>query len=633
MKIIVVVESGFRDYKEHILKSLSEVPEVRIVLATGLKDIIDPTWCQEYVAEILEFSYSANNLIEVLESYIAKTDLGIDGVLTYVDPSVYHTNLIAHHFKIPVLSTTLEKSIRSKRYVRERLAAAGIPQVWFRGLSDNLDLQKLIQADAVFPMIVKPVEMMSSLGVKLVHNAKELQNAFVRAQHADFSDENLRDIYSDISTDVICEEYIEGPEYSVESIVQHGQTRVLGITKKWTGDTGFFDEVGHCFPAMDIDNTARLAIENLVESIHRALGIENSMTHLEFRLRDGVPQLIEINCRLAGDLISEIIQRSTRSSIGKVLASIATGELIADIPYPKETHSVTFVTTKRQGRVVGVDRDQRHMPSTEIYYFVSEGDFITTDDLAGPTRLAAAFEKGLPASSTEIEKKFTIQRPFYSQNLGSSVDLIHVFEATEADAFRLNDIETKSWNSAQRASIGNIITRLKYHAKHHLLAYSMKERRPVGFIAGVPLEQNILPGTMPWRHFASLASLPFPSDQHPKSLYIVSISILPDAPRGTGTALVRGATKHCSINKFSFLWYGIRTPKFAEAEAAGFTFRQYYDGLISGIFHEDLYKLAVNAGGVAIRPLPFYFDDPPSRDNAILIEHKIDDLTVSEVSE
>ena len=633
MKTIVVVESGFRDYKEHILKSISEVGGLRIILATGLKDIIDPTWCQEYVAQILEFSYSANNLIEVLESYIAKADLSLDGVLTYVDPSVYHTNLIAHHFKLPMLSTSLDKSIRSKRYVRERLTASGISQAWFRGLSDNLDLEDLIQSHPAFPMIVKPVEMMSSLGVKLVHSVSELQKAFVRAQRADFSGENLRSIYGDISTDVICEEYIEGPEYSVESIVQHGQTRVLGITKKWTGDTGFFDEVGHCFPAMDIDNTARLAIENLVENTHRALGIENSMTHLEFKLRDGVPQLIEINCRLAGDLISEIIQRSTRSSIGKVLASIATGELIADIPYPKETHSVTFVTTKRQGRVVGVDRDQRLMPSTEIYYFVSEGDFITTDDLAGPTRLAAAFEKGLPAASAAIEKRFAIQAPFYTNQLVSGGDSIHVFEANETDAFRLNAIETKSWNSEQRASIGNIVARLKYHARHHLLAYSFNDRRPVGFVAGVPLEQNRLTENTPWQYFANLATLPFPSDQHPKSLYIVSISILPDAPRGTGTALVRGAANHCSINKLSFLWYGIRTPKFAEAEAAGLTFRQYYDGLLSGIFHEDLYKLAVNAGGVAIRPLPSYFDDPPSKDNAILIEHKIDDLTVTEVSE
>ena len=50
--------------------------------------------------------------------------------------------------------------------------------------------------------------------------------------------------------EVILEEFIEGPEYSGESIAYEGKYKLLAITEKHTTGAPHFVEIGHRQPAL-----------------------------------------------------------------------------------------------------------------------------------------------------------------------------------------------------------------------------------------------------------------------------------------------------------------------------------------------------------------------------------------------
>lgn len=119
---------------------------------------------------------------------------------------------------------------------------------------------------------------------------------------------------------VMLEQFIEGPEFSIEIIVWDGKVNVLTVTDKKTTEAPHFVELGHsqpsCFPAEDVEKLKAAAIAGV-----KALGVNNCACHAEAKLMDGKAYLMEIGARLGGDFIStELTHLST--GIDMVAAAI-----------------------------------------------------------------------------------------------------------------------------------------------------------------------------------------------------------------------------------------------------------------------------------------------------------------------
>ncbi len=623
MRTLLIVETGFQSYKEPILKSLSQVDDVRLVLAVGLSAIIDSSWAGKYADETLTFTYrDEKSLLSAVRAYEKRTHYRIDGVATWVEPSVAVANDLAHQLGVPALSTFRGGAVRSKRWVRERLRERGVEQVPFWVLESEAQLNTLQNARLPFPLIVKPCEMMSSLGVFRVNTFAELQAAFLKARSADFWEENLREIYPSISNDVLLESYVEGPEYSIEAVTQGGNTRLLGITKKWTQKEGGFDETAHSFPAQDLSEAVVSRIERLVCDSHSALQILNGLTHSEVRIKEGVPFLIEINCRLGGDFISELVERSTGLSVGRLLCDTHLGSSTPFAIQSASPQSVAFLTTRKEGRIVEIDSKSLENPGVEFRQHAQLGDLLYRGGVSGLSRLGAYFKAGEPHAVNDLENAFSIQPPLSIDTLRSDDDTLLTFQSMPGDLESFLRVEQASWDQSQRASAETMAKRLELHPQTHFLAYSLKQRKPVGFISAVAIERRENGGGECWQHYADLAAQPGKAKEVLQTLYIVSISVVPEAPRGTGTTLVKVAGSYCETEGLSALCYGIRVPGYSAHANEGLSFDAYYQGLLSNRYHEPLMKLARNSKGVPLRPLENYFSDPPSCDYGILIQHR-----------
>ena len=102
---------------------------------------------------------------------------------------------------------------------------------------------------------------------------------------------------------VMIEQFIEGPEFSVEIIVWNGEINVLQVTDKKTTEAPYFVELGHSQPSLFGDEVVASVREAAVKGV-KALRLNDCAAHAEVKVQDGKSYIMEIGARLGGDFIS-----------------------------------------------------------------------------------------------------------------------------------------------------------------------------------------------------------------------------------------------------------------------------------------------------------------------------------------
>jgi len=133
---------------------------------------------------------------------------------------------------------------------------------------------------------------------------------------------------------VLIEQFIEGPEFSIEIIVWNHEVYVLAVTDKKTTEAPHFVELGHTQPSCFPEETVRIIKEAAVSGV-KALGVNSCACHAEVKVQNGRAYLMEIGARLGGDFIStELTHLST--GIDMVAAAVDCALNIEPCLVPKE---------------------------------------------------------------------------------------------------------------------------------------------------------------------------------------------------------------------------------------------------------------------------------------------------------
>ena len=145
--------------------------------------------------------------------------------------------------------------------------------------------------DITYPAISKPTDSSGSRGIYYIQNSSELKSALKYSSNAGRSGV------------VLIEEYMNGPEVSVEILVVNGVPYVLQITDKITSGPPYFYETGHSQPSALPEETKN-RIAHLAKQACTAIGLENSPAHVEIKVTDNGPKMVEMGARLGGGCIS-----------------------------------------------------------------------------------------------------------------------------------------------------------------------------------------------------------------------------------------------------------------------------------------------------------------------------------------
>ncbi|MEH1097929.1 ATP-grasp domain-containing protein [Micromonospora sp. CPCC 205561] len=241
------------------------------------------------------------NVAEILR---AIRGIDVEAVIAFDDYHLSVAALCAMALGLPHADVRGLVAARYKDVARERtapVAGAVRAQVVAEGRLGEVDLDAL-----PYPVIVKPVDESSSVAVRLCHRPEQVASAFDDYRHHVVNARDYRPVRA-----LLIEEFVDGEEYSCELYFDRAAGwRVAALTRKFVTPPPHFVEVGHLVPA-PVPAALRERVTARVVQWLDAVGLRAGAAHVELRIRDDEAYLIEINPRLPGGHITQLVEWCT----------------------------------------------------------------------------------------------------------------------------------------------------------------------------------------------------------------------------------------------------------------------------------------------------------------------------------
>ncbi|MFJ3656558.1 ATP-grasp domain-containing protein [Streptomyces nigra] len=304
--LVLVVSPGDETYRGYCLEQVAA--EYDVVLLTGA----EPSWEKPFIVDhaVADLSDHAA-LLAAGRALSERHDL--DGVVTWDEWHLVPTARLARALGLSSTSVEVMRACRNKATARTLFARHGVLS------AASMKARTLLEAGLAtmtlgYPAVIKPAAFAGSIGVIRVDRPEELPAAFAFASAG--ASRSRED------TGVLVEEYLDGPEVSVECVTHRGATTAVAVTRKHLGPAPYFYETGHTVDATD---PLLAQVAPAAAAAVKALGITDGVQHVELRLVDGRPRLIEVNARIGGDMIGHLVRLATGIDLPKAAADLACG--------------------------------------------------------------------------------------------------------------------------------------------------------------------------------------------------------------------------------------------------------------------------------------------------------------------
>lgn len=301
MPHILIVEPAFSCVA--LLEKAKSLGHTVSVFTANIRDRTIPVHYHQYVDNFI--TLDTNNLA-ALRAGASKLNATqrIEGI---IPGSEYHISLTAYLANdLGLLGHPIKtvEALRNKYALRDILSQRGISMPQYTSVNSMDDLHAAAEKIG-FPAVLKPTQMAGGLNARRVNNLGELTTAYI-----EITQDNLEEMGYSTRNGVILESYIPGEIFSVEGFFSRDQLTVISVTKKFMCREPLFVEMGHIVQA-NIDGVTRETIIEYVKKIFRVLEINVGVFHMELKVEQGKPMLIEVAGRLPGDHIVELIQYAT----------------------------------------------------------------------------------------------------------------------------------------------------------------------------------------------------------------------------------------------------------------------------------------------------------------------------------
>ncbi|MGN9909259.1 ATP-grasp domain-containing protein [Phytohabitans sp. LJ34] len=264
---------------------------------------------------------------------------------------------VAQAFGLPGNPPDVVRVCRDKAAVRRAMAARGVHQPRFAEVRSPGEVPAAV-AHTGSPYVLKPVDDSGSVNVRI---CTEVAEGIVHAATILAVRTNVRG--QPAAGAALVEQYVNGAEFSVEMFSAGGRAHCVGVTRKAVSPSPYCVETGHVYPA-DVDAATGEALVGAARAVLDATGVHFGPTHTELRLGPDGPVVIELNCRLAGGMIPELVRLSTGVDLIEQQLRCATGEPLR-LPEMRTGRwaGIRFVTAPRRGvfaGVTGIEQARRH---------------------------------------------------------------------------------------------------------------------------------------------------------------------------------------------------------------------------------------------------------------------------------
>ncbi|MFD5248942.1 ATP-grasp domain-containing protein [Amycolatopsis sp. NPDC058340] len=318
--VVLVIGCGMRPYREYLLASAGHRHPLWLFNGS------EPTWQERYItgATVLD-TQDQDAVLAAARALHATTP--VLGVVSWDEALIVAAAHVADELGVPGAGVSAIEGCRDKWFSRRTLTAAGVAQPDFGFVHD--DDQAVRVAERIgYPVVVKPRGGGASIGVSLAEDAEAVRKAFRTAEDASFGGSPA------YKGGALVEEYLSGPEISVDGAVVDGEYTPMFVAHKTVGMHPYFEELGHLVSSAD-ELLADPALRSTLARAHGAIDFRYGITHTELKLTARGPVIVEINGRLGGDLIPLLAKFATGIDPGAAAVDVALG-MRPHIPHEAE---------------------------------------------------------------------------------------------------------------------------------------------------------------------------------------------------------------------------------------------------------------------------------------------------------
>lgn len=288
----------------------------------------------------------------------------ISAVLTVGTDASMTVAAVANALNLPGIKFEDAEAATNKIKMRTRLKEHGVPIPKFYPVWSLTDAKTACKKLG-FPVVLKPTGNMGARGVMRIDEKNVLPDAFKFAKEASPSGE------------CIIEEFMEGPELSIDAIIYNGEITFTGVADRIINYEPYFVEIGHTMPSNLPKNILDDAC-NVMKMGIKALGITTGCAKGDIKITSEGAKIGELAARLSGGFMSAYTYPlSSGVDLMKAAIEIALGEEPGNLEPIRNKVSVERAIIADAGivkEITGLEEALKIPGVAEIFLNVKKGD-------------------------------------------------------------------------------------------------------------------------------------------------------------------------------------------------------------------------------------------------------------------
>lgn len=277
------------------------------------------------------------------------------------------------------LSSKAAEVATHKGKMRQCLLSAGVASPAF-GIAQSAEEAFEIAHRLGFPVVCKPVDRAGGHGITKVFDRIGLGEAFQKAARSSFAGQ------------VVVEEFMTGPQVSVDFMVFHGQATIIGISDTEHSLPPHAVELRHIMPS-SLPRETLQECEQLTLNAIRMVGLDNCAGFVEVMATKNGCKVIELAGRLSG-LAENLVAVATGIDVTKAVIDIALGMEPDLTPVRDLAVAQVYIHPGETGAIKSISGIEAARKAAGIEYvdlWVTQGDQVValTDNYGRTGRLAA----------------------------------------------------------------------------------------------------------------------------------------------------------------------------------------------------------------------------------------------------
>ena len=200
---------------------------------------------------------------------------------------------IAEKLNLPNIGYETALDCNNKIRMRQRLAEHNVPGPRF-AFAETTEEAAIKAKEIGFPLVVKAIDSSGSRGVKIMYDFNGFEEACENAIKS-----------SNIDKRILLEEYLEGEEYSIDTIIYQGKLYPCGLSdREFDYSKEYAVQTGSVTPSR-LPEDIQKKMYMLMEQAAKAIGVDNTAFKGDLILCGNEPKVLEITARLSGGFDSQ----------------------------------------------------------------------------------------------------------------------------------------------------------------------------------------------------------------------------------------------------------------------------------------------------------------------------------------